>query len=132
MRHPASPSILTAQLAVTLATHAVLVGARAVQVGARRDGLPLYHVACDERDAHIPHALRRWRRGGGARVAAAPRGGTCFQQMCAALHDREVLHGLVVGAAFGRAIEDFATMRWRGHRRSNAGFWGFGAVGPQD
>ena len=24
------------------------------------------------------------------------------------------------------------TMRWRGRRRSNAGFWGFGAVGPQD
>eukprot|EP00966_Prymnesium_polylepis_P116309 2688654-Prymnesium_polylepis.1 len=23
-------------------------------------------------------------------------------------------------------------MRWRGRRRSNAGFWGFGAVGPQD
>ena len=52
--------------------------------------------------------------------------------MCAALRDREVMHDLVVGAAFGRTIEDFATMRWRGRRRSNAGFWGFGAVGPQD
>ena len=59
-------------------------------------------------------------------------GRTCFWQMCAALRDRKVMHDLVVGAALGRDMEDFATMRWRGHRRSNAGFWGFGAVGPQD
>ena len=73
-------------------------------------------------------AAARGRGGEGRRH----QGRTCYLQMCAALQDREVLHDLVVGAAFGRTIEDFATMRWRGHRRSNAGFWGFGAVGPQD
>ena len=68
-------------------------------------------------------------RGGGVRRHQRH---TCLRQMCATLRDREVMHDLVVGAAFGRAIEDFATRRWRGRRRPNGGFWGFGAVGPQD
>ena len=60
----------------------------------------------------------------GRAVAERHQGRTCFWQMCAALRDRRVLHDLVVCAALGRDMEDFATMRWRGHRRSNAGDFG--------
>eukprot|EP00966_Prymnesium_polylepis_P203580 4716514-Prymnesium_polylepis.1 len=54
---------------------------------------------------------------------------TCFRQMCAALRDREVLHDLVVCAAFGCAIEDFATRRWCGRSRPTmADLGGFGRL----
>ena len=61
-------------------------------------------------------------------MVAAPRGGTCFWQMCAALRDRKVLHDLVVGAAFGRTIEDFARATMRGPSAEMAGFGGLGRV----
>ena len=131
MRHPAS---LHPQgvLAVTLAT-------RAVRVGARRDALP-QSKPCGARDLHVPHILRRWRREGGARVVAAPKayvlpadvrclawpvsdGGSCRRYSFWARHRRFC----------NEASGDETDVAGSPARcRPNAGFGGFGAVGPQD
>ena len=131
MRHPASPSILRAH-SLSRWAHTLSGWAHALSGWAHGVMGSLYTML------HAMSAMRTYRTlcvAGGERAGGeggGTKGRTCFWQMCAALRDRKVLHDLVVCAALGRDMEDFATMRWRGHRRSNAGFWGFGAVGPQD